>query len=135
MPPRMDGIFIEQGSIATLRIPFYRSGFQRIAQNLDDLLGCGRPGLRTGIHFFQWVDDVLGMQGHVGFAQGGTEAGIKSSIPLLVLVPKAHHDQIRLLNQGSGTDGIDFGGFVITPKNLRWPAPGDRLQHRWHRDR
>src|SRR5690554_4370686 len=60
-------------------------GQQHIAQDFDNLIGSGAPGLGFSIDFLERMHDILVMQGDIRLAQGGTVAGIKGSIPLLVL--------------------------------------------------
>src|SRR5690554_4836 len=91
-------------------------GQQHIAQNFDNLIGSGAPGLGFSIDFLERMHDILVMQSDVRLAQGGTVAGIKGGIPLLVLRAKTHHHQVALLDQGTGTDGIDLGRLVVAPE-------------------
>src|SRR5690606_22411195 len=83
--------------------------FKHVSQNIHHLLGRRCPSHRCGIDFLQRVDNVLGMQSDIGLAKRSAVASVKGSIPLLVLVTEAHDNQIALLDQRLGTDGVDLG--------------------------
>lgn len=83
--------------------------FEDVTQGFDNLVGSGAPGLGTGIHFLERVDDVFTVQGDVGLGEGCAVACIKSGVPLFVLVAEAYNDQIRLLDHRASADGVDLG--------------------------
>lgn len=94
------------------------SGLEYILERFDDLLGSGAPGVRSGIDFFQRVDDVFTVQGDVGLGEGCAVACVEGGVPLFVLVAEAYDDQIRLLDHGAGADGVDLGRLVVTPEAI-----------------
>jgi len=49
------------------------------------------------------------------FAQGGRETCVKCGVPLFVLLAKAHHDHISVLDTFAGTDRVDHGALVVMP--------------------
>src|SRR5699024_12482009 len=75
--------------------------FEHVPQSLHYLVGGCTPGLRLGVDFFEWMDDALAVERHVGLTQRSTVAGIKSGVPLLVLAPETDHHKITLLDQGA----------------------------------
>src|SRR5690625_281011 len=68
------------------------------------------------------MDERFVVQGDVGLVECSTVAGIKSRIPLLVLVAEANHDQVRLFDQGPGADGVDLGGLMVAPETVAFLA-------------
>ena len=93
-------------------------GFEDVTQRFNHLIGSGAPGVRPSIDFFQRVDDVFVVQGDVGLCEGCAVACIKRGVPLFVLVAEAYNDQIRLLDHGTGADGVDLGGLVVAPEAI-----------------
>lgn len=83
--------------------------FQNVAQSLNDLIRRGAPGVSSGIHFFQRVDDVFAVQGDVGLGQRCAVACIEGGVPLLVFVAEAYDDQVGLFDHCAGADGVDLG--------------------------
>ena len=98
---------------------FWRTLFgHHVLQNFHHLLAGRCPGHRRSVHFLEWVNDVFAMQRNVRLPLGCTESRIKSGVPLLVLITKADHCKIALLNVGSRSDRIDLCRLVISPKWL-----------------
>src|SRR5699024_5202254 len=93
-----------------------RSGFEYVSQDFHYLVGCRAPGLSFGVDFFEWVDDIVIVQGHVGLSQCGAVAGVESGVPLLVLVSETYYHHVALFDQGASANCIDLSGLVIAPE-------------------
>ena len=77
-----------------------------VTQEFSNLTSCFAPSISCLINFFQGMNEFFGMQCDIRNSSGRTIAGIKSSIPLFVLVAKAHDDQVGRFNVVSGTNGV-----------------------------
>ena len=98
---------------------FLRTLFgHHVLQDFHHLLAGRCPGHRRSVHFFEWMNDVFAVQRNVRLPQGCTESRIKSGVPLLVLITKADHREIALLNVGPRSDRIYLCRLMIAPKWL-----------------
>src|SRR5699024_1419548 len=94
----------------------YVLGFEHIPPGLDSLTGGRAPGLRFSIDFLERMNDVLLMQRDIRLAKRCTVAGVKGSVPLLVLIAKTDHHEIAVLNQSACTNRIDFCRLMVAPE-------------------
>jgi len=84
-------------------------------QDGNNLCRCFGPGHRSSIHLFERMNNIFIMQRYIRLTKRRTQASLKCSIPLFILVTKTHDNQITIFKQCFCTYPVHFRRFMVAP--------------------
>src|SRR5436190_17157102 len=98
--------------------PARQLALEHVPEDVHHLLRRLRGRHRSPIDLFERVVVLVRVQADDRLAERRGEAGVEGRVPLLVLLPEAHDDDVRLPDQRLRADRVDPGALMVLPEAI-----------------